>query len=109
MINKFKFFDQSLVYSHEGHPIYAGELFYSVAKHDYDVTYRNGVNKTVPKYNMATRFVYKEHRDKFRPDHERLWYFKSKSNAEWLIEHWKRQDDGILFYNTSDITLTFSR
>jgi hypothetical protein len=21
-----------------------------------------------------------------------LWYFRSKSNAEWMVEHWKRED-----------------
>ena len=62
----------------------------------------------VKKYTICTRQIQPKHKDIFKPDHDLLWYFKSKSNAEWLIDIWKR-DDGILFYNTADITLTFTR
>ena len=109
MISNFKFLTPApLVHSHDGYPIYAGELFYSVAKHDYDVRYADGSEKTIPKYNIVMRFVDERDKDRFRPDHNKLWYFKSKSNAEWLIGHWK-SDDGIAFHGQADITLTFGR
>lgn len=108
-MNNFKFLAPApLVHSHDGYPIYAGDLFYTVAKHDFDVTYGDGTEKTIPKYNIAMRFVDKRDKDRFIPDHNRLWYFKSKSNAEWLIEHWK-SDDGIAFHRNADILITMQR
>jgi len=103
----FKFFVDPLLYSHEGRPIFVGEMFYSVNKEDMPSLAKPG--KIIPKYTIVQRCVHPIYKDVFKPDHDTLWYFKSKSNAEWLIEHWKRQDDGILFHNNADIILTFTR
>ena len=104
MIKPFKFFRNALIISHDGHEINVGEYFYTVNKEDIILP-----GKITPKYTLVTRCIHPIYKDRFKPDHDLLWYFKSKSNAEWLIEQWKRQDDGILFYNTADITLTFRR
>ena len=104
MIKPFKFLQSPLLYSHEGNPIFVGDVFYSVNKEDI-VSFKGNI---VKKYTICTRQIQPKHKDIFKPDHDLLWYFKSKSNAEWLIDIWKR-DDGILFYNTADITLTFTR
>jgi len=84
----FKFLDNPLMYSHENQPIYAGELFYAVPK--YDIELLNG--KTLIKYKITMRFVHKKHRDLYKPDNEKFWYFKHKQNAEWIIDIWKGQD-----------------
>jgi len=76
------------MYSHENQPIYAGELFYAVPK--YDIELLNG--KTLIKYKITMRFVHKKHRDLYKPDNEKFWYFKHKQNAEWIIDIWKGQD-----------------
>ena len=108
-MKSFKFLTPApLVHSHDGYPIYAGDLFYSVAKENITLTYLNGREKVIQKYGIATRWISKVDKNRFRPNHELFWYFKSKSNAEWLIEHWKR-DDGIAFHGQADITLTFRR
>jgi len=84
-----------LLKSHDGHSIYCDEFFYTVNKEKM-ISPRTG--KVIPKYTIVTRIVDKRFRTKFKPDHELLWYFKSKPNAYWLIDIWKRQDR-ILFRN----------
>jgi hypothetical protein len=101
----FKFLTNPLLYTHDGHSVFVGDIFYSVNKEDI-ISFKGNV---VPKYTISTRQIQLKHKDIFKPDHDLLWYFKSRSNAEWLIDIWKKQDDGILFYNTADITLTFRR
>ena len=60
---------------------------------DYWVTFPNGgKRRQVKKYSMATRFVDSNYKDVFKPDHDTLWYFRSKESAEWLIGLWKKQD-----------------
>jgi hypothetical protein len=86
----FKFFNSVLLKGHDGHDICVGERFYTVNKEDM-VSLRN--NRTIPKYTIVERIILKEFERKFKPDHEALWYFKSKQNAEWLIRIWKRQDE----------------
>ena len=88
MIKPFKFLIHPLMYSHENQPIFAGEIFYAVPKLDLELL-NGGVLK---KYKITMRFVHKKNRDLFKPDHEKLWYFKHKQNAEWLIDIWKGQD-----------------
>lgn len=89
MIKSFKFLSVSpLIYSHENEPIFAGEIFYAVPKLDLDLL--NGGK--LEKYKITMRFVHNKNRDLFVPDHERLWYFKTKESAELHVHHWKRQD-----------------
>jgi len=88
MIRPFKFLESPLLYSHEGTPIFVGDIFYSVNKKDI-VSFKGNICK---KYSIVTRQIQSIHKDIFKPDHDVLWYFRSKSNAEWLIEIWKRQD-----------------
>jgi hypothetical protein len=76
------------MYSHEHKPIFAGELFYAVPKLDLDLL-DGGVIK---KYKITMRFVHKKNRDLFKPDHEKLWYFKTKETAEYYVNIWERQD-----------------
>jgi len=85
----FKFLVSPLLYSHERKPIFAGELFYAVPK--YDIELLNG--KMLKKYKITMRFVHKKHKDIFKPDNERLWYFKTKETAEFYVDIWQRQDN----------------
>jgi len=90
----FKFFNKVLVIAHDGGDIHCDELFYTVAKKDYWITFPNGAKRRlVQKYTIATGYIDSEFRDVFRPDHEVLWYFRSKHNAEYLIDKWKRYDE----------------
>lgn len=105
----FKFLNCPILKSHDGHDIYAGEWFYSVNKEEF--TSISG--RPIPKYTVVPRRVSHSFKDKFRPDHEKLWYFKSRNNAEWLINIWKRQDarmgGGESMFHQSDIVVTFPR
>jgi len=89
MIRPFKFLLSPLLYSHEGTPIFANDVFYSVNKEDI-VSFKGNI---VKKYSIVMRQIQPIHEDIFKPDHDVLWYFRSKSNAEWMVEHWKREDD----------------
>lgn len=105
----FKFLNPPLMRTHDGHEIYAGEEFYSVNKEEY-INYRG---RTIAKYTSVKRIVPLKYRDKFIPDHDFLWYFKSKSNMVWLIDMWKIQDKqvsgGESFHRNADLLLTFNR
>lgn len=87
-MKSFKFFSTVLVKSHDGHDINVDEWFYTVNKER--MTSPSG--KVIPKYTIVTRIVDKRLKFKFKPDHEALWYFKSKENAYWCIDIWRRQD-----------------
>jgi hypothetical protein len=95
MIKPFKFLRNPLLHTHDGHLIFVGDVFYSVNKEDI-VSFKGNI---VKKYTICTRQIQTKHKDIFKPDHDLLWYFKSKSNAEWLIDVWKRQDTQSLTCN----------
>lgn len=107
----FKFLNPPLLQAHDGGDIYCDDTFYSVNKRDY--TSVSG--RIIPKYTIVLRTVSSKFRNKFVPDHDLLWYFRVKSNAEWLIEHWKREDrkktlsSGEHWNGVSDIIITFTR
>jgi hypothetical protein len=42
------------------------------------------------------RCIHPIYRDKFKPDHDTLWYFRSKHNAEYLRDIWIRQDRKVM-------------
>ena len=63
-------------------------FFYTVNK--YDLKRING--EVLPKYTIVRRVVSSLYKDKFKPDHDALWYFKSRQSAEWLTALWKKQD-----------------
>jgi|LauGreDrversion4_2_1035121.scaffolds.fasta_scaffold2344892_1 hypothetical protein len=105
-MQKFKFLRDPLLFAHDGGEIYSGEYFYSMNKEDMESVIRPG--RIIPKYTIVTRCIHPIYKDKFKPDHELLWYFRSKINAERLREIWIGQDQQS-FYNTADITITFSR
>jgi hypothetical protein len=102
MIKPFKFLRSPLLRTHDGHDLYPGEYFYSMNKEDI-VTDR----KVTPKYSIVQRCIHPIYKDVFKPDHDLLWYFSSKSSAEWLRDIWMRQDGGEVFHRTSDITISF--
>ena len=84
----FKFLESPLLYSHEGTPIFAGDVFYSVNKEDI-FSFKGNI---VKKYSIVMRQIQPIHKDIFKPDHDVLWYFRSKTNAECFVRYWKRQD-----------------
>lgn len=89
----FRFFNKAIVNAHDGGDIHCDETFYTVVKKDYWTTFPNGAKRRlVQKYSIAPGYIDSEFRDRFRPDHELLWYFRSKQNAEYLIDLWKKQD-----------------
>ena len=105
-MQKFTFLRNPLFIAHDGGEIYSGEYFYSMNKEDMESVIRPG--RIIPKYTIVTRCIHPIYKDKFKPDHELLWYFRSKINAEWLREIWIGQDQQE-FYRNADITITFRR
>lgn len=106
---EFKFFNRAIVKSHDGGYIHCDEFFYTVNK---EKMISPRYNRIIPKYTIVTRYVHNKFKNKFKPDHEALWYFRSKENAYWLIEQWKRQDQieiGKHFHTIADHTITFNR
>lgn len=89
MIKDFKFLSTVLLKSHDGHDIYPDEWFYTVNKEQM-ISPRFG--RVIPKYTIVQRIVVGKFKYRFKPDHDVLWYFKSRHNAEWLIDVWKRHD-----------------
>lgn len=85
----FKFLETHLLKTHDGHYINADEWFYSVNKEPI-TSPRTG--KVIPKYTIVQRIVPIQLKHKFKPDHELLWYFKSRQSAYWLIDIWKGMD-----------------
>lgn len=105
----FKFLRCPLTEAHDGGLIFAGEEFYTMNKEE--MVSISG--RILPKYIIVKRIIPKKFESKFKPDHEVLWYFRSKSNAEWLRERWIREDNqlegGEVFHGMSNTVITFSR
>lgn len=90
MIKSFKFLSIVLLKSQDEHDIYPDELFYTVNKEQM-ISPRFG--RIIPKYTIVPRIVMGKYKYRFKPDHNALWYFKSKHNADRLIDEWKRYDE----------------
>jgi hypothetical protein len=105
----FKFLRTPLFTAHDGGDVYAGEHFYTMNKEEFPSV--NG--GTIPKYTIVTRCIHPKFKDKFKPDHEVLWYFRSIQNAVYLRTIWEREDrmtsGGENMHHNSDITITFNR
>ena len=103
----FKFLRCPLTEAHDGGLIFAGEEFYTMNKEE--MVSISG--RILPKYIIVKRMVSKKFETKFKPDHEVLWYFRSKSNAEWLKTIWTQEDNrlsgGEAFRRMSDMLITF--
>ena len=89
-MKRFKFLRNPLLVAHDGHEIYPSQFFYTMNKQDMDSLANPG--RLIPKYTIVRRCI-----------HEALWYFGSKSNAEWLRDMWIKQDQ------QESITITFNR
>lgn len=104
----FKFLRNPIAKAHDGGDIYAGEVFYTMNKEDFP-SIKPG--RIIPKYTIVRRMVSKKFQEIFIPDYEVLWYFRSRENAEYLKRIWEREDrtnGGDVFFNQSDIIVTFS-
>jgi hypothetical protein len=94
MISNFKFLKKPLLLDYRGDPIYVGEFFHSVNKEDMESLTRPG--KIIPKYTIVTRCIQPIHKDKFKPDHKVLWYFKSKAFAEFFVGVCEASESGLI-------------
>ena len=107
----FKFLRSPLFTAHDGGDVYAGEYFYSMNKEEMESVTRPG--EMIPKYTIVRRCVHPIYKDVFKPDHTKLWYFKSESNAEYLKDIWEWQDNqtngGEIFNEQADIRISFNR
>jgi hypothetical protein len=106
-LRPFKFLRCPLTETHDGGLIYAGDIFYTMNK----VEIVSVSGRIIPKYVIVRRCIPKKFQEKFKPDHEVLWYFRSRSNAEWLKTIWTREDNqlsgGEAFHRMSDMLITF--
>ena len=107
MIRPFKFLRSPIIKAHDGGYIYPGEYFYSMNKEEIVKYTYTGERKVTFKYTIVTRCIHPIYKDRFKPDYEVLWYFRSKHNAEYLRGIWMKQDGGEVFHRTSDITISF--
>lgn len=107
-MKRFKFFTEPLFQAHDGGDVYPGETFYTVLKEDY---VHRGV--TLPRYSIIERTISIDKRYNFKSNNDMVWYFRSISNAEYLVNIWKRDDrmtlGGENMHYNSDITITFNR
>lgn len=86
----FRFLNPPILFTHDGHEVFAGELFFSVSKEDRVSLL--GTGNIIPKYSVATRYIVPSDKAKFKPDDEYLWYFKYKTNADWYVNQWKKEE-----------------
>ena len=86
----FKFLRCPIATSHDGGDIYAGEVFYTMNKEEF----QSISGRPIPKYTIVRRIVSKKFEGVFKPDYNSLWYFRSESNANYLKDIWKWQDNG---------------
>lgn len=106
----FKFLRSPIINAHDGGYIYAGEYFYSMNKEEMESVIRPG--EMIPKYTIVRRRVDPIYKDVFKPDYDKLWYFKSERNADYLKRIWENQDiqrGGELFHQQAEIMITISR
>lgn len=112
-MREFKFLKNPIAKAHDGGYIYAGQWFYTMNKEEIVRYTYMGERKVTPKYTIVTRFISKVHEDRFKPDYDELWYFRSKYNAEYLKTLWENddriQEAGEIFYKQSDILVRFNR
>lgn len=88
----FKFLRNPIAKAHDGGYIYPEQYFYTMNKEEIvNYTYM-GERKVTAKYTIVTRFIPKVLEDRFKPDYETLWYFRSASNAEYLKTLWENDD-----------------
>lgn len=105
----FKFLTNPIAYSTFGNiPIYTGEVFYTMNKQV--ITSISG--EILPKYIIIHRYVSKKFENGFRPDYDKLYYFKTRESAEFYkrrLIHWDEHVVGEVFNEQSDIRITFER
>lgn len=98
-MNEFKFFQSKpLIVDYEGECIYDGEVFYSMNKRDLLTYTRSEPVVLQPKYTIVRRTVSKEYQNKFEPNHNSEWYFKTREVAEYYKTMWEWEDKGHITY-----------
>jgi hypothetical protein len=85
----FKFLTNPIAYTYNNEQIWAGEIFYTMNKEE--IISISG--EVLPKYIIIKRYVSKTHQDRFKPDYDKLFYFKSRYDAEMLKEGLIRWDE----------------
>lgn len=90
-MKEFKFLNNPIITAHDGGYINIGEIFYTMNKEKLFYTVRGKV-KFTPKYTIVRRCIHPDYKDVFKPDYDKLWYFRSKQNAEYLRDIWIKQD-----------------
>ena len=104
----FKFFRSPIAIAHDGGYIFPEEYFYTMNKVKLTHNHLRGKISITPKYTIVTRFLPKIYEDKFKPDYDTLWYFRSRQNAEYLKSIWEEQD-GKVFSEQAEVMITFNR
>ncbi len=86
-MKSFTFLRHALAHTPTKEPIFAGEVFYTMNKEEIV-----SVSGTIlPKYIIIRRYVSKKFEYKFKPDYDKLLYFKTRESAEFYKErliHW---------------------
>lgn len=83
-MKSFKFLRTPLFTAHDGGEVYPGDYFYTMNK--------EAMGETIPKYTIVSRCIHPKFAYTWKPDHDKLWYFRSMSNAVYLRDIWVRQD-----------------
>jgi hypothetical protein len=80
----FKFLRTPLFTAHDGGDVYPGEYFYTMNK--------EVMGESIPKYTIVRRRIHPKFENTWKPDHDKLWYFRSMNNAVYLKGIWERED-----------------
>ena len=106
----FKFLRTPLFTAHDGGDVYVGEVFYTMNKEELQSVVPGRI---IPKYTIVTRCIHPKYKNRFKPDYDSLWYFRSESNANYLKDIWEWQDNqtngGEIFNEQADIRIIFNR
>lgn len=108
----FKFLEYVLAYSHNDEPIYAGEIFYTMNKEEFQSVVPGRI---IPKYTIVRRCVHPKYKDRFKPDYKTLLYFKTEESAEFYkgrLIHWgehvvRSREIGKEFHRQADHIITY--
>ena len=87
----FTFFRCILAHTVNKEPIFAEQEFFTMNKEE--ILSVSG--KVLPKYIIVKRYVPKKFEYKFKPDYEKLLYFKTRESAEFYKERLKHWDEHI--------------
>ena len=105
-MREFKFLKYPIAYSHHDEPIFADEIFYTMNKEDMESV----TGEIIPKYTIMFRRIVSLFRESWKPDYDKILYFKKIEGAEDYKRTQLRWEEDlkwmIKIYDESNIIIT---